>query len=76
MNVNQLRERFTKLSIDELVIQLDQYSDEPTVESRLVEEVLALKISALTRDLPFPKEDVGDATLCPSPITAPSKHSN
>ncbi len=33
MNVNQLRERFTKLSIDELVARLD-HAEEPTAESR------------------------------------------
>jgi len=73
MNVNQLRERFTKLSIDELVAQLDQYSGEPTLESRIVEEVLAQKISALTKE--FPKEEEApelDGRTCPLAINSPS----
>jgi hypothetical protein len=68
----KLKTRLENLSIDELVARLDQFPDEPTLESRLVEAVLAQKISALTKELPFPKEDAGDATLCPPPITAPS----
>jgi Fe-S-cluster formation regulator IscX/YfhJ len=76
MNVNQLRERFTKLSIDELVVQLDRFSaDEPTVESRIVEAVLAQKISALTKELPFPKEEDApelDGRTCPPAINSPS----
>jgi hypothetical protein len=79
MNVEQikLKSRFEKLSIDELVAQLDRYSaDEPTVESGLVEEVLAKKISALTKDLPFPaKEEEApelDGRTCPPAINSPS----
>jgi hypothetical protein len=74
MNVNQLRERFTKLSIDQLVVLLDQYADEPTVESRMIEEVLAQKIGVMANEVKLPRieEEAGDATLCPPPIQAPS----
>jgi hypothetical protein len=75
MNVNQLREQLTKLSIDELVVQLDRFSAEPTVESRIVEAVLAQKISALTKELPFPKEEEApelDGRTCPPAINSPS----
>lgn len=73
MNVNQLREKFNKLSIDQLVVLLDQYADEPTVESRMLEEVLAQKIGAMANEVKLPRieEDAGDATSCP-PITIPS----
>jgi hypothetical protein len=52
-----LKTRFEKLSIDELVGKLDQYADvdEPTEEVRILEEVLAQKISEAVK-VPVAKE--------------------
>ena len=77
MNVNQLRERFTKLSIDQLVVLLDQHADEPPVKSRMIEEVLAQKIGVMANEVR--REKVGeslepefDGRTCPSAINSPS----
>jgi hypothetical protein len=78
VNVEQLKlkSRFEKLSIDELVARLDQHSNEPTVESRMLEEVLAQRIADMANEVRENSRQLSepevDGRTCPPAINAPS----
>jgi hypothetical protein len=77
MNVQQLRQKFESMSLDDLILVIDEYEDGGWKQA-VLNDVIDAKIKAMTaetkhRKLPSTEtEETGDATLCPPAINSPS----
>jgi hypothetical protein len=77
MNVQQLRQKFESMSLDDLTLVIDEYEDGGWKQA-VLNDVIDAKIKAMvaeTKDGKLPPtetEETGDATLCPPAINSPS----
>jgi hypothetical protein len=77
MNVQQLRQKFESMSLDDLTLVIDEYEDGRWKQA-VLNDVIDAKIKATvaeTKDGKLPPtetEETGDATLCPPAINSPS----
>jgi hypothetical protein len=77
MNVQQLRQKFESMSLDDLTLVIDEYEDGGWKQA-VLNDVIDAKIKAMvaeTKDGKLPPTEVeesGDSTLCPPAINSPS----
>jgi hypothetical protein len=77
MNVQQFRQKFESMSLDDLTLIIDEYEDGGWKQA-VLNDVIDAKIKAMlaeTKDKKLPPtevEEAGDPTLCPPALNSPS----